>query len=75
LRPGIARCVYGRPGSGAPLVPPLPSNSFFDTPQRAAIFGPRTPPDDALLDGIGHYPQIEAAVLGAHSAFRGPVGG
>jgi pimeloyl-ACP methyl ester carboxylesterase len=30
-----------------------------------------------LLDGIGHYPQVEApaAVLEAYAAFRGRVGG
>jgi pimeloyl-ACP methyl ester carboxylesterase len=33
--------------------------------------------DVRLLDGIGHYPQIEApgAVLAAYAAFRGRVGG
>jgi pimeloyl-ACP methyl ester carboxylesterase len=33
--------------------------------------------DVTLLDGIGHYPQIEApaAVLSAYAAFRGRVGG
>jgi hypothetical protein len=32
--------------------------------------------DVTLLDGIGHYPQIEApaAVLEAYAAFRGRVG-